>query len=99
MYSRKLIHIYKWVVSKNTYIFSHIRANHGVILSGWGSTKIDGKTSAKLKHTQMIIENQTLCYNKYDTEIFDYILQLEPVLPDLIQPSLICATSVVCIYN
>ena len=47
----------------------------------------------------MIIENQTLCYNKYDTEIFDYILQLEPVLPDLIQPSLICATSVVCIYN
>ena len=47
----------------------------------------------------MIIENQTLCYNKYDTEIFDYILQLEPVLPDLIQPSLICATSEVCIYK
>ena len=61
--------------------------------------KIDGKTSAKLQHTQMIIENQTLCYNKYDTEIFDYILQLEPVLPDLIQPSLICATSEVCIYK
>ena len=40
-----------------------------------------------------------LCYNKYDTEIFDYILQLEPVLPDLIQPSLICATSEVCIYK
>ena len=61
--------------------------------------KKDEKTSAKLQHTQLIVENQTLCYNKYDTEIFDYILQLEPVLPDLIQPSLICATSEVCIYN
>ena len=86
-----------YVCTKNAFI--HIRVNDGVILSGWGSTKIDGKTSAKLKHTQMIIENQTLCYNKYDTEIFDYILQLEPVLPDLIQPSLICATSEVCIYK
>ena len=55
--------------------------------------KKEGKTSPKLQHTQLIVENQTLCHNKYDTEIFDYILQLEPVLPDLIQPNLICATS------
>ena len=79
-------------------VLIHIRVNYGVILSGWGSTKIDGKTSAKLQHTQMIIENQTLCYNKYDTEIYDYILRLEPVLPNLIQPSLLCATSEVLIY-
>ena len=63
--------------------------NDGVILSGWGSMN----NNAKLQHTQLIIENQTLCYNKYDTNNFDYILQLEPVLPDLIQPNLICATS------
>ena len=67
--------------------------NNGVILSGWGSVNNDGKTSTKLQHTQLIIENQTLCYNKYDTTNFEYILQLEPVLPDLIQPNLICATS------
>ena len=67
--------------------------NNGVILSGWGSVNNDEKTSTKLQHTQLIIENQTLCYNKYDTNNFDYILQLEPVLPDLIQPNLICATS------
>ena len=68
--------------------FCFNRVNDGVILSGWGSMN----NNAKLQHTQLIIENQTLCYNKYDTTNFDYILQLEPVLPDLIQPNLICAT-------
>ena len=76
-----------YVCTKNVLI--HIRVNDGVILSGWGSMN----NNAKLQHTQLIIENQTLCYNKYDTNNFDYILQLEPVLPDLIQPNLICATS------
>ena len=74
-------------------MFLLIRVNDGVILSGWGSMKKDGKTSAKLQHTILVVENQTLCYNKYDTGNFDYILQLEPVLPDLIQPNLLCAFS------
>ena len=72
--------------------------NNGVVLSGWGSMKKDKETSAKLQHTQLIVENQTLCNNKYDTDIFALFLELELVLPDLIQPNLLCAaTEVLCV--
>ena len=70
-----------------------IRVNHGVVLAGWGSMKKQGDTLAKLQHTRMLVENQTLCNNKYDTDDFALQLQFELVLPDLIQPNLICAAS------
>ena len=71
----------------------YIRANHGVVLAGWGSMKKHENTSAKLQHTRVLIENQTLCNNKYNTDDFALSLEIEWVLPDLIQPNLICAGS------
>ena len=52
-----------------------------------------GNTSAKLQHTRVLIENQTLCNDKYDTDDFSLLLDFELVLPELIQPNLICAAS------
>ena len=52
-----------------------------------------GNTLAKLQHTRVLIENQTLCNDKYDTDDFSLLLDFELVLPDLIQPNLICAAS------
>ena len=67
--------------------------NDGLVLAGWGAMKKSGNTSAKLQHTRVLVEHQTLCYDKYDTDDFSLQLQLELVLPDLIQPNLICAAS------
>ena len=55
--------------------------------------KKGGNTSAKLQHTRVLVENQTLCNNKYDTDDFALQLELELVLPDSIQPNLICVAS------
>ena len=41
------------------YILFYIRVNRGVVLTGWGSMKTGGNTSAKLQRTQLIVENPT----------------------------------------
>ena len=56
----------------------------------------EGNTTEKLQHTQLTIQNQTLCNEKYDTDNFDELLELQQVVPELIQPNLICASSEVC---
>ena len=78
--------------TKNTPLHS-IRVNHGLVLAGWGAVNKGENTSAKLQHTRVVVENQTLCNNKYDTDDFALSLELELFLPDLIQPNLICAAS------
>ena len=78
--------------TKNTPLHS-IRVNHGLVLAGWGAVNKGGNTPAKLQHTRVVVENQTLCNNKYDTDDFALSLELELFLPDLIQPNLICAAS------
>ena len=55
--------------------------------------KKDGNTSAKLQHTRVLVENQKLCNNKYKTDDFALELQFELVLPNLIEPNLICGAS------
>ena len=55
--------------------------------------KKGGNTLAKLQHTRVLVQNQTLCYNKYNTDDFALQFELEVVLPNLIQPNLICVAS------
>ena len=55
--------------------------------------KKGGNASAKLQHTRVLVENQRLCNDKYDTDDFALQLELELVLPNLIQPNLICVAS------
>ena len=75
--------------------FFYIRANDGVILSGWGSMTKLGNISSRLQHTRLIVEHQTLCNKSYDTinSANPISLEIELVLPDLFQPNLMCAGS------
>ena len=81
------------------YILFYIRVNRGVVLTGWGSMKTGGNTSAKLQRTPLIVENQTLCNHKYDIKNnFAKQIELKNVLPEFIQPNLICVASEVYLY-
>ena len=72
----------------------YIRANHGVELSGWGSMTTFGNTTDKLQATRLIIDPQISCNNSYDLRSsHPKSLEIELVLPKLIQSNLLCAGS------
>ena len=86
---------------KNQSISLHSRVNDGVTLSGWGSMSKLGKVSAKLQHSGLIVEHQTLCNKSYDTisSANPISLEIEMAIPDLFQPNLLCAGSKVSKYT
>ena len=79
----------------------HSRVNHGVTVIGWGSMSKLGKVSAKLQHSGLIVEHQTLCNKSYDTisSANPISLEIEMAIPDLFQPNLLCAGSKVSKYT
>ena len=79
-------------------VFIHIRANDGVILAGWGAMTNLGKTSAKLQHTKLNVENQKHCNNSYSSisSANPFNIQIERLLPDLFTSNIMCAGSEVC---
>ena len=82
-------------LQQNQNIPLHFRVNHGVTVSGWGSMTKLGKVSAKLQHSGLIVEHQTLCNKSYDTinSANPLSLEIEMAIPDLFQPDLLCAGS------
>ena len=76
----------------------HIRVNHGVELTGWGSMTKLGNTTNKLQATRLIIYPHMACNSSYDLpSTHPKSLEIELVLPNLIQSNLLCAGSEVCI--
>ena len=74
-----------------------IRANDGVELTGWGSMSTLGETTTKLQATRLIVDPQNACNNSYNLNSgHPKSLEIELVLPNLIQPNLLCAASSVC---
>lgn len=75
------------------------RANHGVELTGWGSMTTFGNTTSKLQATRLIVEPQNACNNSYNLRSgHPKSIEIELVLPNLIQSNLLCAGSSVCTY-
>ena len=72
----------------------HIRVNHGVELTGWGSMTKLGNTTTKLQSTRLSIDPQMACNNSYNLpSAHPKGLEIELVLPNLIQSNLLCAGS------
>ncbi len=80
-------------------IFILIRVNDGVVLAGWGSMTKHGNTTTKLQDTRLIIYPHMACNSSYNLpSTHPKSLEIELVLPNLIQSNLLCAGSGVCIY-
>ena len=80
-------------------IFIFIRVNDGVVLAGWGSMTKHGNTTTKLQDTRLIIYPHMACNSSYNLpSTHPKSLEIELVLPNLIQSNLLCAGSGVCIY-
>ena len=75
------------------------RANHGVELTGWGSMTTFGNTTTKLQATRLIVDPQSSCNSSYNLRNgHPKSLEIELVLPNLIQSNLLCAGSSVSKY-
>ena len=80
-------------------IFFYNRADQGVELTGWGSMTTFGNTTSKLQATTLIVEPQNACNNSYNLRSgHPKSIEIELVLPNLIQSNLLCAGSSVCTF-